>query len=374
MMQKSTLHVIAFDLPYPPDYGGATDIYHKVRSLHELGIEVILHIFLYRGKKPAAELENITLETHYYYRKAWVNPFWGQQPYVVSTRKSKKLLHRLLQDNHPILFEGLHTTAYLTHPLLAHRNKVVRAHNVEHHYYRALGDAELRGWKKQFFYLEAKRLERYEHVLHHANAIAAISPMETNYFQGVYGKTHYIPAFHSNADVVSKTGKGDYVLYHGNLGIPENDRAARFLAAEVFPQLDSPCIIAGSNPSKALQDLVRKSKNILLEANLSADKIFQRVQDAQVNVLVTFQSTGIKLKLLNSLYRGRFIVANTPMVDETQLESLCFLGDTPNELVQQIMQLINKDFSEEFIQQRHTILSQTFNNHHNAQLLASLVQ
>ncbi len=371
---QKKVHVIAFDLPYPPDYGGATDIYHKVRSLHELGMEVILHIFLYRGKKPAAELESITSETHYYFRKTWVNPFWGKQPYVVSTRKSKKLLERLLQDNHPILFEGLHTTAYLTHPQLANRNKVVRAHNVEHHYYRALGDAELRTWKKQFFYLEAKRLERYEKVLTHANAIAAISPMETNYFQKTYGKTHYIPAFHSNGDVVSKTGKGEYVLYHGNLGIPENDRAARYLAEYVFPKLSIPCIIAGSKPSSALQDAVNQSNNILLEANLSAEKIFQRVQDAHVNVLVTFQSTGIKLKLLNSLYRGRFIVANTPMVDETQLESLCFIGDSPNFIAQQIDHLLNQDFTEKDIEARKSLLSQTFNNHHNAQLLSDLLQ
>jgi hypothetical protein len=141
-MSAPRIHIIAFDLPFPPDYGGATDIFHKIRSLHDLGVEITLHVFLYKGKMPAPSLEALTLKTHYYYRRTWVNPFWGTTPFVVNTRNSKALLANLLNDNDPILFEGLHTTAYLQHPEIQKRITVVRAHNVEHNYYRALGFAE----------------------------------------------------------------------------------------------------------------------------------------------------------------------------------------------------------------------------------------
>ncbi len=360
------LHLIAFDLPYPPDYGGATDIYHKIRSLHALGVKVILHVFLYKGKKPAPQLNEITVETHYYFRRRMVNPFWGKEPYVVVTRQSKALLHRLLQDDYPILFEGLHTTAYLNHPKLKNRIKLVRAHNVEHNYYKALGDAELRSWKKSFFYLEAKRLEKYESILSEASSILSISPMENAYFLNKYGKTTYVPAFHSNTQVVSITGKGNYILYHGNLGIPENDRAAKFLATEVFPLLQIPCIIAGSQPSQALQKAMSSLKHGSLKANLSADEIFTLVQNAQVNVLVTFQSTGIKLKLLNSLYRGRHIVANGPMVEETGLDTLCSVTDNPKEMAAIINQLFEQAFTNQDIQNRSSILENNFNNESSA--------
>lgn len=368
------LHLIAFDLPYPPDYGGATDIYHKIRSLHALGIKVILHVFLYKGKKPAPELNDITVETHYYFRRRLVNPFWGKEPYVVVTRQSKALLHRLLQDNHPILFEGLHTTAYLVHPKLKNRVKLVRAHNIEHNYYKALGDAELRNWKKSFFYLEAKRLSTYESILSEATAILSISPMEDAYFRNKYGKSTYVPAFHSNTSVVSLTGNGKYVLYHGNLGIPENDRAARFLATEVFPLLNIPCIIAGSQPSHALQKAMSALEHGSLKANLSADEIFNLVQQAQVNVLVTFQSTGIKLKLLNSLYRGRHIVANGPMVEETGLDSLCSISNHPKEIAELILQHFNQPFTEADIARRTTILDANFNNELSANKILQLLK
>ena len=153
-------------------------------------------------------------------------------------------------DNSPILFEGLHTTYYLNHPLLMDRIRVVRAHNVEHNYYAALEQAEDSFLKKLFFRIEAKRLRKYESVLNQANGIAGISPAETNYLNKAYGNARYVPAFHANTDVVSRLGKGEFVLYHGNLSVPENNRAALYLVEEVFPLINRPCIISGSNPSK----------------------------------------------------------------------------------------------------------------------------
>ena len=371
-MSAPRIHIIAFDLPFPPDYGGATDIFHKIRSLHDLGVEITLHVFLYKGKMPAPALEALTHKTFYYYRRTWVNPFWGTTPFVVNTRNSKALLANLLKDNDPILFEGLHTTAYLQHPEIQKRITVVRAHNVEHNYYRALGFAERRWIKQKFFFLEANRLQNYEPILQQAHAIAAISPMETAYFQKTYGNTHYIPAFHSNSKVMSLPGKGDYVLYHGNLSIPENDRAAIYLVKEVFPLLSQPCIVAGSNPSQMLQNAAAKYPHIQIKANLTAEEIFDLVRNAHVNTLVTFQSTGIKLKLLNALYRGRHLVANTPMVEETQLESLCHVSDDPKAMAHIIKQCFLEPFEESNIHDREQQLSNTFNNTENAKKLMAL--
>lgn len=371
-MSAPRIHIIAFDLPFPPDYGGATDIFHKIRSLHDLGVEITLHVFLYKGKMPAPALEAFTHKTFYYYRRTWVNPFWGTTPFVVNTRNSKALLANLLKDNDPILFEGLHTTAYLQHPEIQKRITVVRAHNVEHNYYRALGFAERRWIKQKFFFLEANRLQNYEPILQQAHAIAAISPMETAYFQKTYGNTHYIPAFHSNSKVMSLPGKGDYVLYHGNLSIPENDRAAIYLVKEVFPLLSQPCIVAGSNPSQMLQNAAAKYPHIQIKANLTAEEIFDLVRNAHVNTLVTFQSTGIKLKLLNALYRGRHLVANTPMVEETQLESLCHVSDDPKAMAHIIKQCFLEPFEESNIHDREQQLSNTFNNTENAKKLMAL--
>lgn len=368
------LHVIAFDMPYPPNYGGSTDMYFKLVGLQKLGINVTLHVFLYDGKSAAPELNEVTFKTIYYSRKRYKNPFIGKLPYIVKTRKNEQLFENLLKDNAPILFEGLHTTYYLNHPKLRDRVRVVRAHNVEHHYYAALNEAEDHWLKKIFFKIEAKKLEKYERILNHADGIAGISPSETNYLNETYGKTQYIPAFHSNNDVVSRIGKGNFVLYHGNLSVPENNRAALFLAEEVFPKLNVPCIISGSNPSARLVKAVSKCEHITLKANISTTEILELIESAHVNAMITFQSTGIKLKLLNSLYRGRFVVANHAMVDQTQLETLCAVSDSPEGIIREINSCFEQAFSMEFQENRRIVLGGLFNNNLNAMKLAKMLQ
>lgn len=366
------LHIVAFDLPYPPNYGGSTDMFFKLQAFAKLDILVTLHVFLYGGKKPSRELRDAVNALYYYPRKKG-NPFAGKMPFIVSSRRSEKLLQRLAADDAPVLFEGLHTTFYLEYPELKDKRKIVRAHNVEHHYYEALALAEERWWKTLFFKTESRKLKSYEKVLHSAQGIAGISPLETAYFNAEYGHAEYIPAFHANTEVQSQVGSGTYILYHGNLSVPENNRAALYLAQEVFPKTKIDCIIAGSRPSKSLQKAVALHSNIKLVADVAADHILELIANAHANVLVTFQSTGIKLKLLNSLYRGRFVVANRPMVDETGLESLCSVANTPSEMVQLIEDLSSKSFSGEVLAQREQVLGITFQNDLNARKLAGML-
>ncbi len=368
------VHVVAFDLPFPPNYGGSTDMYFKLVHLQKLGISVTLHVFLYDGKEKAPDLEKVTFKTIYYSRKRYKNPFFGKIPYIVKTRKNEELFQNLLLDNSPVLFEGLHTTYYLNHPLIKDRIRVVRAHNVEHNYYSALEQAEDNFFKKIFFRVEAESLRKYERILHKANGIAGISPAETNYLNNEYGNTSYIPAFHSNTDVFSRLGKGEFVLYHGNLSVPENNRAALYLVEEVFPLINRPCVVSGSNPSKKLIKAISKFDHITLRANISTKEILELIESAHVNAMVTFQSTGIKLKLLNSLYRGRFVVANTAMVDETQLEDLCYISDNAIEFASFVEDCFMQDFTENEKTKRIHLLGQLFNNNENAIKLANMLQ
>jgi hypothetical protein len=97
-------------------------------------------------------------------------------------------------------------------------------------------------------------------------------------------------------------GLGDFCLYHGALGVPENDRAALVLGERGLQRA------AGApgggrprgEPGTALA--VAKANNVKLRENIPTDEITALVRAAQVNVLPTFQATGIKLKLLLCLF------------------------------------------------------------------------
>ena len=85
-MKFKHVHVVAFDLPFPPNYGGSTDMYFKLVHLQKLGISVTLHVFLYDGKEKAPDLEKVTFKTIYYSRKRYKNPFFGKLPYIEKTK------------------------------------------------------------------------------------------------------------------------------------------------------------------------------------------------------------------------------------------------------------------------------------------------
>lgn len=367
------LHIIAFDIPYPPNYGGVIDIYFKIRSLHACGVKVILHAFVYGGRTPNKLLDKYCKKVYYYKRRVFKNPFYGDLPYIVATRSADELLENLVKDDHPILFEGLHTTYFLQHEKLKHRFKIVRTHNIEHDYYKALEEVETNFFKKYFFRIEADRLKSYENVLQHAALIAAISPEDQGYYQKQFPQVKYLPAFHSNEKVVSKPGKGKFILYHGNLAIGENHKAALYLVNEVFSGLNLPCVIAGNHPQDQLEKAVDAFEHITLVKNIGTQEILQLVQDAHINVLVTFQDTGIKLKLLNSLYRGRHCVVNDLMVNNNGLEGACHVERDAEGLKKSIQSLWGIDFGEEEIEWRNRALGVQFDNHKNAEFLKELL-
>ena len=112
-MSEKHLHIISFDIPYPPNYGGVIDVFYKIKTLSGLGVKIHLHCIEYPGRERSKELDKHCVEVHYYKRKTGVFSAISFKPYIVSSRRSDEMITRLLQDDYPILFEGLHSCYYL---------------------------------------------------------------------------------------------------------------------------------------------------------------------------------------------------------------------------------------------------------------------
>lgn len=366
------LHVIAFDVPWPADYGGVIDVFYKVKALSELGVRVHLHCFEY-GRKPATELEELCETVYYYRRHTTQRHLFRRRPYIVVTRQSDELISTLLKDDHPILYEGLHTCYTLVDRRLQKRFKVVRTHNIEHHYYESLSKVERNPFKRYYFNIEAEKLKRFEKVLHNAQGIAAISQSDADYLGSRYRNVRHITAFHPNGKVESLSGQGSFCLYHGNLDVGENNEAALWLIREIFSRTKVPLVIAGSRPSKLLREEAEKLPHVELRANLTTDAIHDLIRQAQVNVLPTFQATGIKLKLLAALFMGRHCVVNPPMVERTGLGPLCRVEGSTERFVKALEELYSKDFHEDDKTAREELLLSKYSNAASAKRLCELI-
>ncbi|MBN3034688.1 MAG: glycosyltransferase [Bacteroidales bacterium] len=373
-MPERSLHIIAFDIPYPPNYGGVIDVFYKLAALHRAGVRIKLHCFEYPGRERAENLREYCEKVWYYPRLIGWRSAMYVKPYIVASRKSDELIRNLQQDDAPILFEGLHSCYYLDHPALAGRFKIYRESNIEHRYYFNLCKVDRNLFNKCYYLCASAKLLFYQKVIRHAQMILAVSDDDKKYFRRNFRdiRSEFLPSFHANDDVSVREGRGDYVLYHGNLEVPENEKAVRFLIKKVFSGMNIPFVIAGMKPRKSLLQLVLGHPNVRIIPDPGDQELFGLIRDAHANILVTFQSTGLKLKLLNALFNGRFCIANRSMLNGTGLEETCLVEETPAQIRQAVQSVFAASFTAGDIRIRRSALSR-YSNPVNAEKLCRLI-
>lgn len=371
---NKAINIISFNVPFPPNYGGIIDVYYKLKALHEIGFRIILHCFDY-GRGQAPELEVFCEKVYYYKRRTGLMSNLTLLPYNVYSRRDPELLRNLLQNDYPILFEALHTCYYINDKRLKDRLKIYRESNIEHDYYYHLSKASRELVKRVFLRVEAWRYRRYEKILKHADLMLAVSTADAGYLAGQFPtvKVEYLPCFHANDRVTVEPGQSGFILYHGNLSVVENEHAALYLIREVFSKLNYKCVIAGMNPSAHLINAASAYPNIMIEANPSQPEMDYLIKNAQIQTLITFQDTGLKLKLLNSLFSGRHTLVNSLMLTGTGLDDLCTIANTPEEMISACHELMQIPMTPERIAQREYLLFPKYSNIHLAEKLESFL-
>lgn len=362
------IHIVAFDVPFPANYGGVIDVFHKVRTFYKLGVKVHLHCFEYgRGEQP--ELDKYCESVTYYKRKTAWYLVLSRIPYIVNSRKSNELEKNLKANEFPVLFEGLHTCYLLKDKKLKGRKTIYRESNIEHRYYQHLAKSERNWIKKIYLSIEARKLKRFEKEIRNASMSFIVSETDYHYLEMKYpqNKNYFIPSFHENEEVNIPEGKGKFVLYHGNLSVSENYEAAIHLIRTVFSTIKVPFIIAGLNPPEFLISEVKKHDHITLIANASDHKMNELMENAHIHLLYTNQATGLKLKLLNILYHGRHCLVNSKMVEGTSLGQVCVVEDSADKQMIKIKQLMEIPVDRSEIEKRTKVLKENYSNEVNAQ-------
>lgn len=347
------IHVVSFQNPYPPDYGGVIDVYYKLKALHDTGWRVTFHTYAYKGRDDISPLRQFADKVIVYERRRGLKSQLSRRPYIVNSRHDPRLIEDLCADDDPILFEGLHTCLRLDHPALKNRLKIVRAHNIEHDYYRGLARNAGSLAKKLFFRLESRRLKRFERILGHADIIAAVSPGDAAHFSELFPdkKVLLMPCFFDESENGSGAGEKlpgteRFVLYHGNLSVEENIGAVKYIADEIAPRLpDEKFVIAGLNPSSELFAYSERQENVEIIASPNPEEMEELMTKARVTLLLTFQPTGLKLKLLNAISRSAHIVGNRAMITGSGLENCVTIADTPEEITAAISRLLDTPFT-----------------------------
>ena len=105
------IQFVSLDNPFPPNYGGAIDVFYKIKSLSTLNCKIFLHCF-YSDRKQQQELKKYCEQVFYYPRKKSLKSFvFSKNPFLIQSRYAKSLIKNLKKFDYPILFDGLQSTA-----------------------------------------------------------------------------------------------------------------------------------------------------------------------------------------------------------------------------------------------------------------------
>ena len=361
------LHIISLDVPYPVNYGGVVDLFYKLPALQAQGVQIHLHCFT-NGRSEQAELHKYCVRVDYYERNEGHKGISNTLPYIVSSRKNEQLLQNLLQDEYPIFMEGVHCTYLLTDDRFKNRKCFVRIHNVEYQYYHDLCINTSSPVKKLYYWLESRLLKVYEKKIASKAIFWGVTEKDDGVYRNVLGckNIEYLPLYLPDWKVSGMEGMGTYCLYHGDLGVDANEKAAIWLLEKVFSKLKIPFVIAGKNPSAKLDRLVHESGHTCLVANPSEKEMQDMIAKAHINVIPSYTTTGIKIKLINALFNGRHCLVNEATVTGSGLAATCHTGTTANAFCEILAQLYHQPFTSDEIKLRKHLLSSMFNNEANA--------
>jgi hypothetical protein len=370
-MPQQPIHIISFDNPYPPVYGGAIDVFFKLRALHALGFEIYLHCFVDKLPREILELERYTAKVYFYERRKKGHKLLAVSPFSVASRYHDAIAKNISEVDAPLLFEGLQSTYLLKKHTFPDRQKFLRLMNLESNYFGGLGRSERHPVKKILFAVESVKYALYQKIIGRFNGVFTLSVYETQYVQKHYRNAHYVPVFHGSEQVAQLSGFGKYAFYHGDLRMSDNRRAALFLI-KVFRKIpDYRLIIASNRGKRLIKKEIKNTPNIEHTAIKNQQHLDELMHEAHISVMLSFQQSGTKLKSVNSLYKSRHCIINGNMVDDAQIRSLCTMAETQTDFIAAVNQLKSVPYRD--FEKRKKVLDLVLNDLENAKKIAAVI-
>ncbi|WP_282136643.1 hypothetical protein [Seonamhaeicola maritimus] len=341
-MLDKEIQIVSFNNPFPPNFGGAIDIFYKVKALSEQGVKIYLHIYHYE-RRDISGLKDYCEEIFLYKKDNSLIKHLSLLPFSVSSRFSSDLIENLKKKNAPIIFESIRTTNILRRESFK-QTTAVRCHNIEHDYSWGLCRSEKNLFKKLAFLVDGYKLKHYERILNKVDCLLSISGFESDYFNKNFkNETFYLPVFQENERVLSEKGFGKYALYHGDLAVSDNIKSALFLI-DVFKDLEEPLIIASSTEVPKVLNEIKRYDNISFEFVFKEEQLKTLIREAHINALYSFQRSGTKLKVFNALFNGRHCILNTNMVDDPDVLEVSCVVENKVEFQKAVKHLFGKKF------------------------------
>ena len=381
MRSVSVLHLVCFDLPLSPLYGGTEEVDTKIRVLLELGVVLHVHAFVWpsvlrSGKFPDWHQRVASLRC--YPRRWFVGPY-DTRPWAMVSRTSGDLVRNIACEPGPILIEGWQCADLLRASALKNRVIWVRSHNIESNYYSLQADSASSWMRKLYFVLESWRWRLYERSLprllsdQQRRGIFSICPSETLSWARKNLTAHYVPAFVGLSDRLD-TEREDaknypmetpYALYHGRLDVAENVRAVRFLLTKVNFPGTVPLVIAGSRLPQSLRNNLQFKKGQRLVDTPTSSEMQAWLRHASVHCIPCYGMAGLRFKIIHAMLGGGHVLVSREGVSGMPWSEWVTVIESESDWENQVRLAMESPLSTEQVAARHAWVKQHFYPHIN---------
>lgn len=297
-----------------------------------------------------------------------LNYLFSKHPYNIHRyiKKSFKSLikrHLTLGQFDMVQLEGLYLAPYIGTIRRAFTGKVVmRAHNVENHIWKSLADEEKIWYKKWYYNLLHKRLQRMERRLNsRVDALVAISEPDRQWFttNGFSKPSITIHAGYFNKQSqMSSTEQTERTsfAYIGALDWIPNYEGLIWFIDWVWPHVqaevpEAEFHIAGRNAQEALAERLIAERKVIFHGQVPDAAEF--ICAYPIMAVPLLSGSGIRVKIIEGMFLKRAIVC-TPQaikgIDVINGEHV-LIANNPDEFANHIIDLIRKPELSEMLAQ-----------------------
>lgn len=308
--RKMKILVVSGFFPYPPVFGGAIDVWERIKGLNALGCTVDL-VVTDKSNPEQHQLEILKQHIRNFFfvrRKNHISQMFGNLPLQLLSRKNLSVVD-VHQKYDLIILESEFCWPVVLNRSISYKNIAVRVHNIESHYFKMLGKSSDSLRKKIYYKIEAAKIKKLSSlVFGKAGRLWFISKDDMENVN-LPGKSVFMPFPVNEEFVPPRIKEGNNVVFMGSLFMENNLFGLDWYLKKIHPALVAAVAgyhfyIIGSLKEENAEILTKYGRlpQVSLVINTPCLKGFYN--KAQVFVNPMLHGSGVKVKSVNALVNG----------------------------------------------------------------------
>ncbi|WP_314591375.1 glycosyltransferase family 4 protein [Paenibacillus terrigena] len=342
--------VVCSDFPYPADHGGRVDTWGRIKVLAELGWTI--HLVVCGKQMPTPSDMNVVYryveDIKLCERRSKLVDLLYLVPMQVQSRNELRYVN-IDEDYDYVLLEGDYVYPILKNPLIKHANAILRVHNDEAVYFKALARSTTNRIHKLYYHMESSKFRILQKkMLKKVDKYLFISNKEFETFQTLYPTTKslFLPPPVTKETFLESSFESKQVVFIGSLFMPNNREAIQWYLEHIHPlMLKEPeykFIVAGNSRKQGLSWLegYDMTNVIVHDTPEDLDDIYKQ---GYLFVNPMQNGAGVKLKTIEAIQNGLPVISTsigcegTGLVDNEHI----MVADSPEEFYLRIKLLFD---------------------------------